>query len=43
VDRWASAVLGAAAAPPGIAPPPGIAASAALVRDTVDALLGITL
>jgi len=37
VDRWASAVTGAAALPP------GTAASAALVRDTVDALLGLAL
>jgi L-cysteine:1D-myo-inositol 2-amino-2-deoxy-alpha-D-glucopyranoside ligase len=37
VDRWASAVMGAAALPP------GTAASAELVRDTVDALLGIAL
>jgi L-cysteine:1D-myo-inositol 2-amino-2-deoxy-alpha-D-glucopyranoside ligase len=37
VDRWASAVTGAAA------PPPGTAASAELVRDTVDALLGVAL
>jgi L-cysteine:1D-myo-inositol 2-amino-2-deoxy-alpha-D-glucopyranoside ligase len=37
VDRWASAVLGAAALPP------GMPAAAALVRDTVDALLGIAL
>ena len=37
VDRWASAVTGAAALPP------GTAASAELVRDTVDALLGIAL
>jgi L-cysteine:1D-myo-inositol 2-amino-2-deoxy-alpha-D-glucopyranoside ligase len=37
VDRWASAITGAAALPP------GTAASAELVRDTVDALLGIAL
>ena len=37
VDRWASAIRGAAALPP------GTAASAELVRDTVDALLGIAL
>jgi L-cysteine:1D-myo-inositol 2-amino-2-deoxy-alpha-D-glucopyranoside ligase len=37
VDRWASAVIVAAALPP------GTAASAELVRDTVDALLGIAL
>jgi L-cysteine:1D-myo-inositol 2-amino-2-deoxy-alpha-D-glucopyranoside ligase len=37
VDRWASAIWGAAALPP------GTAASAELVRDTVDALLGIAL
>jgi len=37
VDRWASAVTGAATLPP------GTAASAALVRDTVDALLGVAL
>src|SRR5215831_9499378 len=37
VDRWASAITGAAALPP------GAAASAALVRDTVDALLGVAL
>ena len=37
VDRWASAVLGAAALPP------GMPTAAALVRDTVDALLGIAL
>jgi L-cysteine:1D-myo-inositol 2-amino-2-deoxy-alpha-D-glucopyranoside ligase len=37
VDRWASAVLSAPA------PPPGLAASASLVRDTVDGLLGIAL
>jgi L-cysteine:1D-myo-inositol 2-amino-2-deoxy-alpha-D-glucopyranoside ligase len=37
VDRWASAVTGAAALPP------GTASSAALVRDTVDALLGVAL
>ena len=37
VDRWASAVMGAAALPP------GTAASAELVRDTVDALLGVAL
>ena len=37
VDRWASAVTGA----PGL--PTGAAAAAALVRDTVDALLGIAL
>ena len=37
VDRWASAVMGAAALPP------GTAASAVLVRDTVDALLGVSL
>jgi L-cysteine:1D-myo-inositol 2-amino-2-deoxy-alpha-D-glucopyranoside ligase len=37
VDRWASAVLGAPALPP------GMPAAAALVRDTVDALLGIAL
>jgi L-cysteine:1D-myo-inositol 2-amino-2-deoxy-alpha-D-glucopyranoside ligase len=37
VDRWASAVTGAAALPP------GTAASAELVRDTVDALLGVAL
>src|SRR6516164_10164357 len=37
VDRWASAIRGAAALPP------GMAASAELVRDTVDALLGIAL
>src|SRR5690348_10745222 len=45
VDRWASAVTGAAGRPAG--PPAGMAAgmaaSAALVRDTVDALLGILL
>jgi len=37
VDRWASAVTGAAELPA------GTAAAAALVRDTVDALLGIAL
>jgi L-cysteine:1D-myo-inositol 2-amino-2-deoxy-alpha-D-glucopyranoside ligase len=37
VDRWASAVTGAAALPP------GTAASAEVVRDTVDALLGVAL
>jgi L-cysteine:1D-myo-inositol 2-amino-2-deoxy-alpha-D-glucopyranoside ligase len=37
VDRWASAVTSA----PGL--PAGTAAAAALVRDTVDALLGIAL
>jgi L-cysteine:1D-myo-inositol 2-amino-2-deoxy-alpha-D-glucopyranoside ligase len=37
VDRWASAVTDAAALPP------GAAASAALVRGTVDALLGVAL
>jgi L-cysteine:1D-myo-inositol 2-amino-2-deoxy-alpha-D-glucopyranoside ligase len=37
VDRWAAAVTGAAALPP------GTGASAALVRDTVDALLGVAL
>jgi len=37
VDRWATAVLSAPALPP------GTAASAALVRDTVDALLGVAL
>jgi len=37
VDRWASAVTSAAALPP------RAAASAALVRDTVDALLGVAL
>ena len=37
VDRWASAVTGAAALPS------GAAASAELVRDTVDALLGVAL
>jgi L-cysteine:1D-myo-inositol 2-amino-2-deoxy-alpha-D-glucopyranoside ligase len=37
VDRWASAITGAAALPP------GTAVSAGLVRDTVDALLGIEL
>jgi len=37
VDRWASAITDAAALPP------GTAASAELVRDTVDALLGIAL
>jgi cysteinyl-tRNA synthetase len=37
IDRWAAAVLGAPSLPP------GSAASAALVRDTVDALLGIAL
>jgi L-cysteine:1D-myo-inositol 2-amino-2-deoxy-alpha-D-glucopyranoside ligase len=37
VDRWASAVLAAPALPP------GMPAAAALVRDTVDALLGIAL
>jgi len=37
VDRWASAVQGAAELPA------GMAAAAALVRDTVDALLGIAL
>jgi L-cysteine:1D-myo-inositol 2-amino-2-deoxy-alpha-D-glucopyranoside ligase len=37
VDRWASAVTGAAALPPGAAAP------AELVRDTVDALLGVAL
>jgi L-cysteine:1D-myo-inositol 2-amino-2-deoxy-alpha-D-glucopyranoside ligase len=37
VDRWASAVTGAAALPP------GAAVSAELVRDTVDALLGVAL
>jgi L-cysteine:1D-myo-inositol 2-amino-2-deoxy-alpha-D-glucopyranoside ligase len=37
VDRWATAVLSAPALPA------GTAASAALVRDTVDALLGVAL
>jgi L-cysteine:1D-myo-inositol 2-amino-2-deoxy-alpha-D-glucopyranoside ligase len=37
VDRWATAVLSTPTLPP------GTAASAALVRDTVDALLGIAL
>jgi L-cysteine:1D-myo-inositol 2-amino-2-deoxy-alpha-D-glucopyranoside ligase len=37
VDRWTSAVTGATALPP------GTAASAELVRDTVDALLGVAL
>jgi len=37
VDRWASAVTGAAELPA------GTAAAAALIRDTVDALLGIAL
>jgi L-cysteine:1D-myo-inositol 2-amino-2-deoxy-alpha-D-glucopyranoside ligase len=37
VDRWASAVTGAPELPA------GAAAAAALVRDTVDALLGIAL
>jgi L-cysteine:1D-myo-inositol 2-amino-2-deoxy-alpha-D-glucopyranoside ligase len=37
VDRWASAVTGAPELPP------GTAASAALVRDAVDALLGVAL
>ena len=37
VDRWASAVIGAPELPP------GLAAEAALVRDTADALLGIAL
>jgi L-cysteine:1D-myo-inositol 2-amino-2-deoxy-alpha-D-glucopyranoside ligase len=37
VDRWASAVTGSAALPP------ETAASAELVRDTVDALLGVAL
>jgi L-cysteine:1D-myo-inositol 2-amino-2-deoxy-alpha-D-glucopyranoside ligase len=37
VDRWAAAVTGAAALPP------GTGASAALVRDTADALLGVAL
>jgi L-cysteine:1D-myo-inositol 2-amino-2-deoxy-alpha-D-glucopyranoside ligase len=37
VDRWASAITGASALPP------GTAASADLVRDTVDALLGLAL
>src|SRR6266571_713720 len=37
VDRWASAVTGA------VELPAGMTASAALVRDTVDALLGIAL
>jgi L-cysteine:1D-myo-inositol 2-amino-2-deoxy-alpha-D-glucopyranoside ligase len=37
VDRWAAAVIGAPALPP------GTGASAALVRDTVDALLGVAL
>ena len=37
VDRWASAVLEAPALPPGMAAP------AALVRDCVDALLGVAL
>jgi len=37
VDRWASAVTGSASLPP------GTAASAEVVRDTVDALLGVAL
>ena len=37
VDRWASAVTGAPELPP------GAAEAAGLVRDTVDALLGIAL
>ena len=37
VDRWASAVTGSASLPP------GTAASAEIVRDTVDALLGVAL
>ena len=37
VDRWASAVLSAPA------PPAGLAGPAALIRDTVDALLGVAL
>ena len=37
VDAWATAVLGAPMLPPGLAGPAG------LVRDTVDALLGVTL
>jgi L-cysteine:1D-myo-inositol 2-amino-2-deoxy-alpha-D-glucopyranoside ligase len=37
VDRWASAITGAAALPP------GTAAAAELVRDTIDALLGVAL
>jgi len=37
VDRWAAAITGATALPP------GTAAAAGLVRDTVDALLGISL
>jgi L-cysteine:1D-myo-inositol 2-amino-2-deoxy-alpha-D-glucopyranoside ligase len=41
VDNWADAVLAAPGAAPGTAPAPGPAA--ALVRDAVDALLGIAL
>jgi L-cysteine:1D-myo-inositol 2-amino-2-deoxy-alpha-D-glucopyranoside ligase len=37
VDRWAAAVKAAPELPP------GMAVSAALVRDTVDALLGVAL
>ena len=37
VDQWAAETVGAAALPPGSAD------GAALVRDTVDALLGIAL
>ena len=37
VDHWASAVISAAELPP------GSGAAAALVRDTVDALLGVAL